>query len=159
MNGLNEVRKMLSEARHRPHGWLVANTETVTNLHALVEQMADSIEELTTVATNMSLAIKINLTPDQIRFLPGMAGALQQFDAAWKASRDLSATAESVVASDTAITDTEFLAAVHLVVDAIKNEGRNAAHHRKVMNEHRNQWPTLWKALDQLVMAHALRIN
>lgn len=57
------------------------------------------------------------------------------------------------------MTDPNLLAAVQAVVDAIKNEGRNPPFHRRVMAEHRTQWPTLWKALDELVMAHALRIE
>lgn len=88
MSGLNEVRKMLAEASRKPNGWTVADTDTVNRLHLMVERMADSIEELTAAATSMSLAIRINLSPEQIRFLPGMAGALEMFDAYVEGHKD-----------------------------------------------------------------------
>jgi hypothetical protein len=44
-------------------------------------------------------------------------------------------------------------AAVRAVVQAITNEGRVPGYHRQVMQRHRSEWPTLWRALDQLVAA------
>ena len=41
--------------------------------------------------------------------------------------------------------------AVQKVKRAILNEGRMPAHHRKVMQQHRKEWPTLWAALDELM--------
>lgn len=45
---------------------------------------------------------------------------------------------------------TELRSAVGALLDAIDVEGPNPAHHRRIMNEHRRQWPTLWAAIDRL---------
>ena len=34
---------------------------------------------------------------------------------------------------------------------AIEDEGPNPEHHRDVMKLHRQQWPTLWAAIDELL--------
>lgn len=44
----------------------------------------------------------------------------------------------------------EMNGAVDKVVHAIDNEGVRPMHHRRIMKEHRAQWPTLWNALDSL---------
>lgn len=35
--------------------------------------------------------------------------------------------------------------------DAIYDEGVQPRFHRSLMYKHRNQWPTLWKAIDDLI--------
>ena len=40
------------------------------------------------------------------------------------------------------------------VVRAIKQEGPQPRYHREVMARHRNEWPTLWEALDELMRAY-----
>jgi hypothetical protein len=47
----------------------------------------------------------------------------------------------------------EIVYAARLVREAIRNEGPQPSYHRRVMLEHRHQWPTLWAALDGLVDA------
>ena len=55
------------------------------------------------------------------------------------------------------MTDTERLtrleAAVDDVLRAIAVEGIAPQYHRNVMRTHRAEWPTLWKALDNLKRA------
>ena len=34
---------------------------------------------------------------------------------------------------------------------AIEDEGRSPQHHRAVMAQHRHEWPTLWRAIDELL--------
>jgi hypothetical protein len=41
--------------------------------------------------------------------------------------------------------------AVEAIKQAIRNPGSHPAHHREVMERHRKEWPTLWKALDALL--------
>ena len=41
--------------------------------------------------------------------------------------------------------------AVEAVLKAIRNPGSHPAHHAKVMRAHREEWPTLWAALDELL--------
>lgn len=41
--------------------------------------------------------------------------------------------------------------AVEDVREAIENEGPVPEFHRKVMAKHREEWPTLWRALDSLL--------
>lgn len=40
--------------------------------------------------------------------------------------------------------------AINRVIAAIEVEGVNPTYHRRVMKEHRRQWPRLWEALDLL---------
>lgn len=47
--------------------------------------------------------------------------------------------------------------AVQAIIDAIRNEGPVPAWHRRVMNRHRADWPTLWAALDNLMDAERKR--
>lgn len=35
--------------------------------------------------------------------------------------------------------------------DAIEDPGRNPGYHYGVMAKHRKEWPTLWKAIDELL--------
>lgn len=37
---------------------------------------------------------------------------------------------------------------------AIINEGSNPTHHRRILLEHSNQWPTLWKAINSLIKVY-----
>lgn len=37
--------------------------------------------------------------------------------------------------------------------EAIRNEGSHPAWHRGIMERHRREWPTLWKAIDALLAA------
>lgn len=37
------------------------------------------------------------------------------------------------------------------VRQAIKDEGVNPRYHRDTMHRHRDEWPSLWSALDELV--------
>lgn len=41
--------------------------------------------------------------------------------------------------------------AINALEQAIVNEGPNPTHHRKILLEHKNQWPTLWKSIDALI--------
>lgn len=45
------------------------------------------------------------------------------------------------------------------LIEAIRDEGPNPQHHETIMNQHRAEWPTLWKALDQILASRALAIN
>lgn len=45
-----------------------------------------------------------------------------------------------------------FLAAIE-VRRAIVNTGSHPGYHTTIMNRHRKEWPTLWRALDKLVEA------
>lgn len=37
---------------------------------------------------------------------------------------------------------------------AVRDPGRNPAHHRMVTKAHRRQWPVLWEAIDRLLAEH-----
>jgi hypothetical protein len=41
--------------------------------------------------------------------------------------------------------------AIARVVNAIENEGPRPAHHQRVMSQHRTEWSTLWRELDNLL--------
>ncbi len=41
--------------------------------------------------------------------------------------------------------------AVKQVREAVEDEGNHPYHHRKVLREHRRQWPALWEAIDTLL--------
>lgn len=41
--------------------------------------------------------------------------------------------------------------AVKAVQEAIRDEGPGADYHREMMRKHRQEWPTLWRALDRLI--------
>ena len=41
---------------------------------------------------------------------------------------------------------------VNEILKALRDPGRDPEHHIKVMNRHRDEWPTLWKALDRLML-------
>lgn len=45
----------------------------------------------------------------------------------------------------------EMADAVKQVRTAVEDEGNHPYHHRKVLREHRRQWPSLWEALDRLL--------
>lgn len=60
----------------------------------------------------------------------------------WESIRILLADAEEEI--------TRMRIAVDRVFSAIENEGSNPEYHRRIMREHRRQWPMLWKALDLL---------
>lgn len=45
----------------------------------------------------------------------------------------------------------EMADAVKQVREAVQDEGNHPYHHRKVLREHRRQWPALWEALDRLL--------
>lgn len=45
----------------------------------------------------------------------------------------------------------ELTAGRALLREAVENEGPVPAHHRRVMARHRNEWPTLWDAIDRLI--------
>lgn len=47
--------------------------------------------------------------------------------------------------------DREVYEAATKVARAIRNEGPQPEWHRGVMERHRQEWPTLWKALDDLL--------
>ena len=40
---------------------------------------------------------------------------------------------------------------LHALRKAIMDEGSHPLHHRQVMARHRQEWPVLWKAVDELV--------
>lgn len=44
--------------------------------------------------------------------------------------------------------------AIQKLIDAINNEGPVPLYHRHVMRKHRSEWPTLWKAIDEIVSLH-----
>lgn len=44
--------------------------------------------------------------------------------------------------------------AIQKLIDAINNEGAVPLYHRHVMRKHRSEWPTLWKAIDEIVAIH-----
>ncbi len=46
--------------------------------------------------------------------------------------------------------DDRVRAAIRRVIKAIEDEGCMPSYHRKVMRKHRSEWPTLWRALDDL---------
>lgn len=49
--------------------------------------------------------------------------------------------------------------AVKDVVMAIRDPGRVPRWHYRIMFRHRKEWPTLWKALDELVAAYENRTH
>lgn len=51
------------------------------------------------------------------------------------------------------MSDNELRKAVHEVLRAIRVEGRHPPTHRRIMAQHRSEWPTLWQALDRLERA------
>ena len=44
--------------------------------------------------------------------------------------------------------------AVKAVVMAVRDPGRAPRFHYRLMFRHRKQWPTLWKALDELIASY-----
>lgn len=40
--------------------------------------------------------------------------------------------------------------AIRKLLDAIQVEGPVPQYHRHVMRKHRSEWPTLWKAIDDI---------
>jgi hypothetical protein len=44
--------------------------------------------------------------------------------------------------------------AVEKLIAAIKVEGPVPQYHRHVMRKHRSEWPSLWKAIDEIVSLH-----
>lgn len=70
---------------------------------------------------------------------------LKNFSSAqdWESTKYLITDAiDRIVQLETAIKNLE---------QAIVNEGPNPIHHRRILLEHRNQWPTLWRSLDALI--------
>jgi hypothetical protein len=49
--------------------------------------------------------------------------------------------------------------AVKNVVMAIRDSGSVPRWHYRIMFRHRKEWPTLWKALDELISAHENRTH
>lgn len=49
---------------------------------------------------------------------------------------------------------TELETAIDKLRLAIENEGLQPRHHRRVMEAHRKEWPTLWAAIDRLLKIH-----
>lgn len=47
--------------------------------------------------------------------------------------------------------DTGLQKAAEEVAQAIMDEGIMPGYHREIMARHRQEWPTLWQALDKLV--------
>lgn len=47
------------------------------------------------------------------------------------------------------------LRAIEKLADAVQNEGSHPAYHRQVMVKHRNEWPTLWRAIQEVLDATA----
>lgn len=45
----------------------------------------------------------------------------------------------------------EMRKAIKKMILAIKVEGPVPQYHRHVMRKHRSEWPTLWKAIDEIV--------
>ena len=37
------------------------------------------------------------------------------------------------------------------IVSAITDEGRMPEYHQQIMKKHRQEWPTLWQALDEIL--------
>lgn len=48
--------------------------------------------------------------------------------------------------------DESVAVAVHVLRRAIKNPGHNPSYHQQVMDRHRAEWPTLWNAIDNLLL-------
>ncbi len=44
--------------------------------------------------------------------------------------------------------------AIERLIAAINVEGPVPQYHRHVLRKHRSEWPTLWKAIDQIVTAY-----
>ena len=45
----------------------------------------------------------------------------------------------------------EMRQAIERLITAIKNEGPVPQYHRHVMRKHRDEWPRLWGAIDEIV--------
>lgn len=43
------------------------------------------------------------------------------------------------------------------LVKAIRDKGAVPQYHNHVMRKHRDEWPTLWQAIDNIVKAHNTR--
>jgi hypothetical protein len=48
----------------------------------------------------------------------------------------------------------EMLKAIEKMILAIQVEGPVPQYHRHVMRKHRSEWPTLWRAIDEIVAIH-----
>lgn len=48
------------------------------------------------------------------------------------------------------MTDDE-VTAIEALRRAVRDPGRYPSHHYSVMMKHRHEWPTLWRAIDQLL--------
>lgn len=89
--------------------------------------------------------------------------AFDHFDEIWRKAQSkneyspFNFTAEDVFSAwkksydERQIDRTKYDSLIQAIYDAIKNEGISPDHHRRVMRKHRRQWPTLWRAIDNLL--------
>lgn len=89
--------------------------------------------------------------------------AFDHFDEIWRKAQSrnehspFNFTAEDVFSAwkksydERQIDKTKYDSLIQAIHDAIKNEGISPHYHRRVMRKHRRQWPTLWRAIDNLL--------